>query len=361
MRARQIVALVFLVLFAPSGHAQLPETLDIYFIDTEGGQATLFVTPSGESVLVDTGYPGSRDTDRIMAALGEAGVERIDHLVLTHYHRDHFGGIPELAKRIPIAHYVDHGPSVETNQQIAAFQEVYAALYGAARHTVVKPGDRLSIPGLEWEIVSAGGAVLPSPRPGAGQPNPVCGGDRPQVDPADENGQSTGSYISFGEFRTIDLGDLLVAQEMELVCPANRVGTVDLYITSHHGLETSGSQALVHALRPRVAVMNNGTRKGGSVEAFQILHTSPGLNDLWQLHWSHNAGIELNSPGVFVANLDEPGALAAVITADGSGGRPAPHNGPAHSIRVSAHRDGSFTVTNTRNGFSKSYGVKGEG
>lgn len=339
------------------------ETLDIYFVDTEGGQATLFVAPSGESVLVDTGNPGSRDTDRILATLREAGVERIDHLLITHYHGDHHGGVPELARRVPIAHFVDHGPTVETNAPGLAFQATYRRLTDAARHTVVKPGDRLDIPGLEWQIVSAGGAVLPSPRAGAGQANAGCPAERPAADPADENGQSTGSFVTFGEFSVINLGDLLIPQELDLVCPVNRLGTVDLYITSHHGQATSGSAALVHALRPRVAVMNNGTRKGGSVQVLEILHRSPGLEDLWQLHWSHNAGIELNAPGIFIANIDEPAALAAVVASagatgqsgPGAGGRPTPHDGPAYSIKVSARRDGSFTVTNGRNGFTREY------
>src|SRR5690606_28487696 len=152
--------------------------------------------------------------------------------------------------------------------------------------------------------------------------------------------------------------DLLIAQELDLVCPANKVGTVDLYITSHHGLATSGSAALVHALQPRVAVMNNGTRKGGSVEAFQVLHQSPGLEDLWQLHWSHNAGVELNAPGIFIANLDSPEALAEVIAAPDARNRPEPHDGPAYSLKLSARRDGSFTVTNRRNGFTREYGVR---
>lgn len=340
--------------------ARAQETLDIYFVDTEGGQATLFVAPSGESVLVDTGNPGSRDTDRILATLREAGVERIDHLLITHYHGDHHGGVPELARRIPISHFVDHGPTVETNAAGRAFQEEYAKLTAAARHTVVEPGDRLEVDGVNWRIVSAAGAVLPPSPPGMGQANGACPSERPEVNPADENGQSTGSLITFGEFRTIDLGDLLIAQELDLVCPTNRLGTVDLYITSHHGLATSGSAALVHALQPRVAVMNNGTRKGGAPQAFEILHRSPGLEDLWQLHWSHNAGIELNAPGLFIANVDEPATLAAVVgaaAAPGAAGgpRPAPHDGPAYAIRVSARRDGSFTVTNGRNGFSREY------
>ena len=338
-----------------AAQATADETLDIYFIDTEGGQATLFVTPSGESVLVDTGNPGGRDSERILAILAHAGVEEIDHLLITHFHGDHYGGVQELAQRIPIRHFVDHGPSVESNPPMAAFQQAYASLYGAARHSVVKPGDRLEIAGIDWLIVSADGAVLTESVSGAGGSTPGCPAERPEARPDDENGRSTGSLVRFGEFSTIDLGDLLITQELGLVCPVNRVGTIDLYLTSHHGLATSGSAALVHTLRPRVAVMNNGTRKGGSPETFRILHESPGLEDLWQLHWSHNAGLELNAPALFIANLDAPEVIAGVVS--GATGRPPAHDGEADAIHVSARRDGTFTVTNTRNGFSRTYGL----
>jgi beta-lactamase superfamily II metal-dependent hydrolase len=328
------------LLAAQSGAAK---TLDIYLIDTEGGQATLFVTPSGESVLVDTGNPGDRDTGRILATLREANVKRIDHLLLTHYHIDHVGGVEALARQIPILHYLDHGATVEPGGQGADFLAAYDTLRRGARHTVVKPGDRLAIPGLEWDIVSSAGQVLQQPLRGAGQTNEKCASfSSPEVMRDLENGQSVGSVIRFGAFRAVDLGDLLAKQEFALMCPVNRIGTVDLYITSHHGLGISGTNVLVHALRPRVAVMNNGARKGGAVQAFQVLHTSPGLEDLWQLHWSGAGGSEQNAPGIFIANLDEPGT---------------PHSGPAYSIKVSAREDGSFVVTNTRNGFSKTYGA----
>lgn len=352
---RTCIALLSAVLVAAPAVAQtMPdETLHIYFIDTEGGQATLFVTPAGESILIDTGNPGSRDTDRILATLSEAGVEEIDHLLITHYHGDHHGGVPELARRIPIRHFIDHGPGVESNPPALAFRSQYDQLVAGARHTIAEPGSQLEIPGLDWRIVSAGAAALEQPLAGAGQPNAGCPAQRPAPDLEDENAHSVGSLIRFGDFSTIDLGDLLIPQELDLVCPSNRVGTVDLYITSHHGLATSGSAPLVHALRPRVAVMNNGTRKGGSPEALRVLHDSPGIEDVWQLHWSHNAGIELNAPGLFIANLDPPEVLAAVVA--GSGDRPPPHDGPAHAIHVAARRDGSFTVTNTRNGFTRTY------
>lgn len=356
-----VAALLACVLPAPALAAQASPTatLDIYAIDTEGGQATLYVTPSGQTVLVDTGNPGGRDADRIAEVLAAAGVDRIDFLLLTHYHVDHAGGLLELAERVPIRHFVDHGPSVEPNEPVPGFHQVYARLRASARHIQVKPGDRLPVQGLDWHIVAAGGQVLPAPLPGAGTPNPRCPAAPAQKSAAganDENAQSVGSLIVFGKFRTINLGDLLTEQELELVCPLDRIGAVDLYLTSHHGLASSGSEALLHALRPRVAIMNNGTRKGGSVQAFQILHRMPGLEDLWQLHWSHNAGLEHNAPGLFIANLDDPATAASVLTGAARTTRPAPHTGPAYTIKVSARADGSFTVTNTRNGFTKAYG-----
>jgi competence protein ComEC len=344
--------------------------LDIYFIDTEGGQATLYVAPSGQSLLVDAGNPGERDTDRIAATLAEAGVTSLDYLLLTHYHVDHVGGVQGLAKRVPIKHYLDHGPTVEANEQVPGFQQAYAELYGKAAHTVVKAGDHVPIAGVDWFIVTAAGKALAKSLPGAGRANPYCADFKPQDNTRDpENGQSVGSLVVFGKFRTINLGDLLWNTEFDLVCPENRVGSVDLYVTSHHGLAQSGSPALVHALGPRVAIMNNGTRKGGAVATFQTLHASPGLEDLWLLHWSYNGGLEHNPAGVFIANIDDPQTIAAVITAPPGAGRgPGPggplpggtgrgnaHGGPAYLLKVSAQPDGTFSVTNTRNGFSKTY------
>jgi hypothetical protein len=167
--------------------------------------------------------------------------------------------------------------------------------------------------------------------------------------------------MNFGRFRTIDLGDLTWSREFALMCPTNPIGTVDLYLTNHHGLDQSGAPAFVHAIQPRVAIMNNGTRKGGAVQTFQTLETSPGLEDVWQLHWSYAAGIEHNSPGVMIANLDAMDQVAAIVTGGttppaGPGGMAA--HTPAHYIKVSARTDGSFTVTNTRNGFSKTYAAR---
>jgi len=387
--------------------AQAPKGLTAYVIDTEGGKAALWITPSGQTVLVDSGNPGGRDTDRLMDAIKDAGVTKIDYLVSTHYHVDHIGGVQELAKRIPIGTFVDHGPSVEEREQVQGFQAAYKELYDKAKHLVVKPGDKLPLTGVDWTIVTAGGEVLKKPLPGAGKPNPECASFQPKditTDP--ENAQSVGSLITFGQFRAIDLADLLWNKEHELMCPNNPIGTIDLYMVSHHGLDASNSPQLIHALAPRVAVMQNGTRKGAGAAAMPTMRTSPGLEDIWQLHWGYGAGIEQNSAGVFIANVDDNQTIANVLTAPPRGGGPgggrgpggggppvqtAPPGGapgaqpaggppqgaapqgpplgggggrgpgaaaghtPAYWIKVVAEPDGSFTVSNSRNGFSKTY------
>jgi beta-lactamase superfamily II metal-dependent hydrolase len=344
------------------------KTLDIYFVDTEGGKATLFVTPSRETVLIDTGNPVPRDVDRIMAVIDHAGVKQIDHLISTHYHVDHIGGMAELAKRVPIRHYVDHGPTVEAREQVAGFQETYAALRAQAKHTVVKAGDRLPVRDADWRIVMSAGRALAGPLAGGGQPNAGCASFEKRNAPNDENGQSVGSVVTFGQFRLIDLGDLVWNDEFSLVCPRNLVGAVDVYVASHHGMDASGSRALVHAIRPRVAVMHNGTRKGGTVQTYQTLRSSPGFEDVWQLHWSYNGLIEHNPPGVFIANVDEPDVIAGVLTAPppvpgargggGRGGAAAQTHAPAYWIKIAAETNGSYTVSNSRTGFSKAYAAR---
>lgn len=334
-------------------------TFDIYFIDVEGGQATLYVSPTGESLLVDTGFPGHRDNARIRAALMEAGVSELDYLLTTHYHGDHMGGLHELAQGVPVRHFIDHGPSVERRESTIEFEKAYAELHSRARRSIVKPGEVFRLGPVEWRIVSSAGEVLKQPLAGSGQRNHYCPSARPEDRPGSENPQSVGSVVSFGEFRTINLGDLPGGGEFALMCPVNRIGPIDLYLTSHHGIADAGNEMLVHAIRPRAAVMNNGSMKGGSAAALQVLHASPGLDDLWQLHWSYHGGIEYNAPGIFIANLDDAGVLASTIQSPpGVPGGPTaapPHEGPAHMIKVSARSDGSFTVSNTRNGFSKTY------
>ena len=318
-------------------------TLDIYYVDVEGGAATLLIAPSGESMLVDSGHPGAVDAGRIAAAAADAGLEQIDYLVTTHYHLDHVGGTPEVAARLPIRNFVDHGlpttTELDSNQPL---YDVYVETRKSGRHLPVKAGDRIPIDGLDAWVVSSGEEYITRPLEGtAGEPNALCAGFERKEETyitGGENGRSVGVVVGYGDFRTIVLGDLTWNREYELVCPNNLLGTVDLYLTTHHGLSISGPPALVHALRPRVAVMNNGPTKGGHPEAWQTVRSSPGLVDFWQGHYSVEAGDEYNAPEQFIANFDE--------SREGC---------TAHWIKVSAAADGSFTVTNGRNGFSKSY------
>jgi hypothetical protein len=269
-----------------------------------------------------------------------------------------------LAQRIPIRQFYDHGRNVEAREQLAGFGAMYEEL-SKGKRTSVKPGDTLRMAGLDITTVTSAGQVLSKNLPGGGGANPACASVKPKNEnAADDNGQSAGFVLTYGKFRTVDLGDLLWNRELDLMCPTNRIGTVDLYLTTHHGLNQSGSPALVHGLAPRVVIMNNGTRKGGSLEAFQTVHSSPGLEDLWQLHWSYNVGLEHNTPGVFIANVEQADTVAALLTAPppapgaarvaGPGSGAAGH-APAYWLKVSATPDGAFTVTNARNGFSKSY------
>lgn len=363
------VGMLLLGLAVSAGTSQAQTgALDIYVIDVEGGGATLFVSPSGESLLVDTGYGGSaaaRDAARIHAAAQDAGIRQIDHLITTHWHGDHFGGMAELARRIPIRHFIDHGPTVQQQPASVEFlNNVYPGLIRQARHTVVTPGDAIPVAGLNVQVLSSGGQVIDSPLPGAGQANPLCTGFQPKEQDTGENGQSVGILVTFGSFRALHLGDLTWNIERDLACPNNKVGAVDFWVVTHHGQPTSNPAVLVHAVRPRVAVMNNGTRKGGQPEAMQVIFTSPGLEDLWQLHFSLLSGQEYTVPGIFIANLldDQPASMPLDPLVMPSAGQrpPAPiHDGPAHWIKASAQSDGTFTVTNSRNGFSKSYRARG--
>jgi len=366
MRAEKFSsAVVVSAMFASAvAVAQTRTSLDVYVIDVEGGNATLFVAPSGESLLIDTGNAGAaaaRDAGRIVDAIKDAGLRQIDHLIITHWHGDHFGGLAELASQVPIREFIDHGPNVQPGELADTFlQKTYPQLYAKAKHTVAKQGDRISMAGLDVRVVTSAGETIKTPLPGAGKPNPYCAGFKPGENNA-EDPQSVGVYMTFGKFRTIHLGDLTKNKEFELMCPNDRIGAVDVLLGLHHGQASSNSPVLVYAVHPRVAIMNNGTRKGGEPEVMQTVHSSPGLEDLWQLHFSLLSGQEYTVPGMFIANTiddQQPAMPIAPMAAPqpGPGVPPAPvHNGKAYWIKLSAQRDGSFTVTNTRNGFSKTY------
>ena len=173
--------------------------------------------------------------------------------------------------------------------------------------------------------MTSAGKAIKTALPGGGKTNPYCAEFKPKdANPLDENGQSVGSLITFGKFRMIDLGDLLWNREFDLMRPNNPIGTIDLYVVSHHGTDPSGSPALVHGLAPRVAISQNGTRKGGTLQTSQTLNSSPNFQDHWQMHWSYNGGTEHNPAGLFIANIDEPAVIAAVLTAPPGGGRGGP-------------------------------------
>ena len=261
--SRYSIAVAF-VLTAAVGHSQTQRPLEIYSIDVEGGQATLLVSPSGESLLIDAGFPGERDATRIAAAAKDAGIKHIDYFVNTHFHTDHFGSIPDLVKRLSIVTYVDSGTIQEASERAVASFQTYAKVRETGKHQVVRAGDTVPIKGIDVQVVMAAGSPLSKPLAGAGAPNPLCRDVKPQEVDNTEDARSVGVLVTLGRFRLIDLGDLTWNKENELACPSNKVGTVDLYVSTRHGLNGAGSPALVHALRPRVAIINNAGRKGAS-------------------------------------------------------------------------------------------------
>jgi competence protein ComEC len=363
---RPTLILLALTLSVSSVFAQSStrKTLDIYVVDVEGGNAVLLVTPSGESLLIDTGNGGAgaaRDAERVAAAVRDAGLKQIDHLIITHYHNDHIGALSELAARVPIQEFIDHGANVQPGPNIDPTMQKYAELYSKAKHTVVKPGDKIPVAGLDWRIVAAAAKTIQTALPGGGKPNPYCASFKAQDIPQTEDDQSVGSFITFGRFHTLHLGDLTLNRQFELMCPTNRLGTVNLMLLGRHG--NVNSELLVHALHPEAAVMNNGTRKGGQPESMKVLFSSPGLEDIWQMHFSQLGGQEYTVPGMFIANGVDEQQLAMPVEpmpapAQGAQVPPAPaHNGTSYYFKISAREDGTFTVTNTRNGFSKTYGT----
>jgi competence protein ComEC len=342
LRLRPLLVFFATVAVVLSLHAQgaAGGKLRIYFIDVEGGQSTLFVTPAGRSLLIDTGWPGNsfRDADRIAAAAKSAGLSRIDSVLITHYHEDHVGGVPQLVQRIPVGTFFVHGPNREldhgaTEEGYAAFQKVLAET--KAKEIVPKPGDRLPIQEMDVTVISTDGKVIQSPPAGAGEPNPFC--KQSEIRPPDqtENARSLGVLIRFGNLKILDLGDLTWDKERDLMCPDNRLGKVDVLVVSHHGWFQSSSPALVDAIHPRVAIMDNGAKKGGSVPVLDTVRKAPGIETLWQLHYSDEGGAAHNTKSEYIANLDGPDA--------------------GHDIEITASRDGSFTVHNSRTGMDKSY------
>jgi competence protein ComEC len=314
--------------------------LQIYFIDVEGGQATLVLSPSGQSLLIDAGWPGyeGRDADRIMAAAHELFLKQIDYVLITHYHRDHVGGVPQLIDGMKIGTFVDHGPNLEDSEVTRTDYAAYEKAIAGHAHVVVKPGWGLPIKGLDVQVVAAAGEHLTSSVPGAGEPNAYCKTEPAPATDNTENARSVGVLITYGKFRFLDLGDLTKKKELDLVCPNNMLGPINLFLVSHHGTDLSNTKSLVWAVHPRVAVFDNGARKGASAAAWQIVHDSPGLDGLWQLHYAAQSDREHNIDPEHIANVKE--------------------NCEGKYLKVSADSDGTFTVTNQRTGAGKTYAAK---
>lgn len=340
---RRVNLLLFLMLLAAAPASA--KGLEIFFIDVEGGQATLIVTPTGESLLIDSGYGrgDKRDPDRILAAMKEAHIDRIDYFLATHFHGDHVGGIVELATRVPVGMYIDYGAPLGTIYGADRMSGRPFATYEAARgqnpHMVPRPGDRLPIEGLRVDVVSSGGELITTPMPGAGQVNDTCGTLEDHPEDGTENFRSLGVVLQYGAFRFVDLGDLSGLTLQKLVCPRNLLGDASVYLIAHHGDYDTNEHAIYAALSPRVAIMNNGAFKGGDPATFWTARTVPGL-ELWQLHASLIAGSK-NAPSEFISNLDNHDQDPA-----------------AYWIRLTASEDGSFTVVNSRSGFTRTYSSK---
>jgi competence protein ComEC len=360
MRTCLTAAAVVTTALAISGPASAQQSgkLDITFIDTEGGAATLLVSPTGESLLIDTGYPdGDRDAKRIFAAAQRAGLKQIDYLVISHWHQDHVGGLAALAKMIPIGRFFDHGDAVEPENQQRL--DGYRAVAGAKR-TIVKPGDKIPIKGFDALVVSSDLKVLPEPVNGGGA-NPLCANAARMEAAAPENLRTVGLLVTYNKFTYLNLVDLDWYMDMQLACPVNKVGEVTLYQSSRHGgLDDAGSPPFLGAIKPQVIVVNNGPHKGlGQADArvkpvadpqaapyeknsYLRMAKLPGIEGIWQGHLSlvdkdpaHNTTPDM------IANTED--------TADCKG----------NEITASVTPDGKFTVTNGRNGFAKSYVARG--
>ena len=311
--------------------------LVIYAIDVEGGQATLLVSPSGGSLLVDSGWPGNhgRDAERIQQAMKDAGLAQIDKVLITHFHTDHVGGVPNLVARIKVGEFLDHGVNREDSDITRQDFANYVKAVGSTLRRTVHPGDRIDLPGLNTIVITADGEHIQSVPGIKPEPNPYCAAEPKWELDETENPRSAGILVRFGNFSFLDLGDLTKPKEIDLVCPNNPLGHVSLYLVNHHGFNQSNTKAFVDAIHARVAIMDNGAHKAGSPEAWQTVHQSPGLEDLWMLHTAEDSDAAHNSADGLIANPK----------GDGDG----------HYLKVVANKDGSFSLTNARTGKTNEY------
>jgi len=308
---RMIAALLTLLLGvfgipAASSSQEGGKSLRIYWIDVEGGAATLVVTPEGGTLLMDCGWPGKRDAERIAKTLAAAGAKKIDHYLTSHYHTDHWGSIAELAELVPIEKYYYHPfPDASAKDVDPKLKETLLQL-SEGRAVIVAPGTDVPLVGAQVKILCANGVVLNeaagSPQIRKCEANP----EHPaKPEDSSDNARSVGFLMTVGGFKFLDLGDLTWNVEHKLVCPANLVGAVDVYQVSHHGLDQSNSPALLQAASPTVAIMNNGAKKGGSPATYQWLKDTASIKGIFQVHRNVGTGPGDNTAPELTANDQE--------------------------------------------------------
>ena len=308
---RRSLFVLAVVLFISWHSNAAPRTLDIYFIDVEGGASTLIVTPLRESMLIDSGFPEERDAQRILhVAKNVAGLSQIDHYITTHWHRDHVGGITLLAKLFPVKNFYDHGiPSVLSSDIQQPLIDAYRSV-SQGKAITLSAGDQIkfladrSLPRINFRIVAANALVV-GEEAGSSQIKP-CGADfKPIDEDKTDNAKSLGMLLTFGAFRFFDGGDLTWNVENKLVCPKDLVGTVDVFQVNHHGAANSNNPALVRSLRPRVAIIDNGPRKGGEPKTYATLKSVHEIEAIYQLHKNLATTWMENTPSTYIANDDE--------------------------------------------------------
>jgi competence protein ComEC len=325
-----------------AGAGEKPRGLDIYFVDTVGGAATLIVTPAGESVLIDCGNPGSRDAERIhRTAIEQAGLKAIDHLIITHWHSDHYGGVHRLAQLMPIRHYYDRGIPAELAEDPKNFPLLIQAYKKASqgKSKALQPGNEIALkqqakrPALRLLCLCSGGEVLPEKKGAAA--NPIAKEHKPQPVDKSDNAKSLGFLLSYGGFRFLDLGDLTWNIEYKLVHPSDKIGLIDVYQVTHHGLDISNNPVLLRTVQPRVAICNNGPHKGCNPQVTSALRRTASIKDIYQLHRNLDAAASENTSAPFIANQEATGG---------------------EGIKVSVPADGrSYTVTVGSKGKSRRY------
>jgi competence protein ComEC len=342
-RISKAISPALLMVAAAGFLAAQSRTLDIYWIDVEGGGATLIVTPSGQSLLADTGNPGDRDAGRIVEVAKQAGLKKLDYLLITHFDGDHVGGASAVAKMLPVSHFLDHGDTISTAARDLENFNAYKAAAEGKRQSL-KPGDKVPLKGVSMEIVTSNGEVLAQPLPGGG-PNPLCAEAQNKEADETENRRSMGFVLSLGKFTFLDLGDLTWETEMKLACPLNKLGTVTLFQATHHGFfgDRSGAPAFIGAIKPQIVVVNNGATKGWHARAFESVAKIPGVEAIWQVHLAVNNDKAHNVKEDRIANLEAPPPGRGTGTDKG------------YWIKASVSPNGSFTLTNSRNNYSETY------